>query len=156
MQVANSYLLPQELADLGGPRVRDGDDLDQLRILDLLGLCSREQRLKADAPVGAEPGEGLQGDDGAAPHVGPLGRADVLLVERGRQVVAQEDGPEDGEGPHVGVEVAGQRLQKLRRLDLRVFDERHGGGRDGGASAGSVAQERGNQRSIGRRKKKSN
>lgn len=137
--MANAYLFPQELADLGGPRVRDGDNLDQLGILDLLGLGGREQRLEVDAPVGAQPGEGLQSGDGAAPHVGPLGRADVLLVERGRQVVAQEDGPEDGEGPHVGVEVAGQRLQKLRRLDLRVFDERHGGGRDGGASAGTGA-----------------
>ena len=39
------------------------------------------------------------------------------------------------------MEVTGQRLQKLRRLDLRVFDERHDGGREGGASAETVARE---------------
>lgn len=125
-----AYILPQQLADVGGPRVRDGDDLYQLRILDLLGLGGREQRLDVYAPVGAQPGERLQGDDGPAPDIGPLGGADVLLVERGREIVAQEDGPEDGEGPDVGVEVEREGLEELRVVDLGVVDERHGGGRE--------------------------
>ena len=129
-QVAKSYLLSEQLADLSRPRVGDGDDLDQLRILHVLRLRGREERLEADAPVGAQPHERLQGDDGAAPDVRPLRRANVLLVEGGRQVVAQEDGPEYGEWPDVGVEVPREGLEELRGLDLGVLDERHDGGRD--------------------------
>ena len=79
--------------------------------------------------MGAQPDQGLAGDDGADPDKGPLGRIDVFLVELGGQVVAQEDGPDDDEGPDVGVLVQGQRAQQVGALDLRVVDERRHAGR---------------------------
>ena len=59
---------------------------------------------------------------------------DVSLVEVGRQVEAQEDGPDDGEGPYVGVRIPRKRCQELGGLDLRIFDKSsHVGGALSGA-----------------------
>ena len=83
--------------------------------------------------MGAEPDEGLDGDDGAGPDKGPFLAVDVLIVEFLVEVVAEEDGPDDGKGPDIGVEVERQRPQQLGRLDLRVVDERR---HDSGSTAG--------------------
>lgn len=122
------HLVANQLANLGRPGVGDGNDLDQLRILNVLGLGGLEASLKANAPVGAEPCQGLEGDDGTTPEDGPFLCANVLLVEVGRQVEGQEDGPDDGERPDVGVEVKRQRAQQFGLLYLGVVDEgRHRG-----------------------------
>jgi hypothetical protein len=52
---------------------------------------------------------------------------DVLVVELGGQVEAQEDGPDEGKGPDVGVLIQRQRAQQIGALDLRVVDERRHG-----------------------------
>lgn len=123
-----SHLVANQLDNRGGSGVGDGNNLDQLGIVNVLGLGRPELALEVDAPVGAQPEQRLDAEDGAAPHKGPLLGANVLLVEFIGEVVAEEDGPGDGERPHVGVQVEGQRTQQLRLRDLRVVDEgRHGG-----------------------------
>lgn len=103
------YLVAQDGANLGGAGVGRGDDLDELGILEPLGLGGSEDGLEIDAPVGAQPHETLQRDNGGTPDECPLRGRDVLVVEFGGVVVTGEDGPYYGERPDVGVEVDGQR-----------------------------------------------
>lgn len=120
-----TYLVPQQLADFAGAGVRNGNNLDQLSVLNILvlDLGRRESRIQTDAPVRAQPNKRLEGDDGPAPDKGPFGGANVLFVEIRGQIVPQEDGPKNGKRPNVGVEVEGQRTKQLRMLDLRIVHE---------------------------------
>lgn len=80
----------------------------------------------------AEPSEGLESDDSADPDNCPFLGANVLSVELGAQVKGEEDGPDNGKGPNVGVKVERQRAQQLGALNLRVVDEGRHDGRLGG------------------------
>jgi hypothetical protein len=122
-----THVIAHKLANVGGPGVRGGVDLDQHGILDGAGLLGREGGVEVDAPVGAQPNQRLDGDDGADPDKGPFGRLDVLVVELSGEVEAQEDGPYYGEGPDVEVLEQGQRPEQVGALDLRVVDERRHG-----------------------------
>ena len=97
------YLVADQLADLARASVGNGENLDQLGILNTGSLGSLESGLEVDAPVGAQPDEGLGGNDGTAKDKSPFLSADVFVVELGGQVVPQEDGPNDGKRPDVGV-----------------------------------------------------
>jgi hypothetical protein len=48
----------------------------------------------------------------------------MFFVQVGSQVVSQEDGPDDGKRPDVGVEMECKRPQQIGRLDLSIVDER--------------------------------
>lgn len=81
-----------------------------------------------DTPVGAQPDERLDGDDGTAPHDGPFLGSNVLVVEVLVGIKIEEDGPDDGKGPDVCVIPRGKRAQQLGGLDLGIVHEgRHGG-----------------------------
>lgn len=126
-EAMDAYLVTEQLANFGRAGVGNGNNLDLLSILDVLDLLRLEDGLEGNAPVRAEPEKGLDGDDGANPDKSPFRRADVLLVELRAEKVTNEDGPDDGKGPDVGMEVQRQRAQQLRLLDLRVVDERRHG-----------------------------
>lgn len=86
--------------------------------------------LDGDAPVCAQPDDGLKSDDSAGPYDGPFLGAEVVLVEARGEIVADKDGPDDGKRPNIGVEVCWEWREKLGRLDLRVVNEWcHGVGR---------------------------
>lgn len=53
--------------------------------------------------MGAQPDQTLRGDYRSAPNEGPFLPANVLIVEILREIVSQEDGPDDDERPHVGM-----------------------------------------------------
>ena len=92
-----------DLANLGHAGICNRYDLDQLGLVDGFGLGRGKGSLQIDAPVGAEPDQALDGDDGAAPNEGPFRRLDVLFVTRGREVDGEEGGPHDQERPDVRV-----------------------------------------------------
>lgn len=54
--------------------------------------------------MGTQPDQTLRGDYCSAPNEGPFLAANVLVVEILRQIVSQEDGPDDDERPHVGMQ----------------------------------------------------
>lgn len=119
-----THIVADEFADLGGTGIGGRNDLDELGLVDILGLGGGEGGLEVDAPVGAQPDKGLECEDGAGPDEGPLRRLEILVVELWGQVVAQEDGPEDRKGPDVGMEAQRQWFEKFGVLDLRVIHER--------------------------------
>lgn len=126
-----AYPLAFNLANVGRAGIRDGNDLDQLGLLNGGCLVGSENGPQVDAPVGSQPDQALNSDDGAHPYKRPFFAADVLVVSLGREVDGQKGGPHDRKGPDVGMEEEGPRGQKLRRLDLRIFHEprwrrRHG------------------------------
>ena len=127
-----TYIVTLDLADIGDAGVGGGDDLDELRILNRVRPLRGELSPEVDAPVGAEPHQALNRDDGSDPDEGPFLGADVLLVQLRAHVVAQEDGPDDRKRPYIGVPLQGQRRVQLGRLDLGVVDERRHGGGGGG------------------------
>lgn len=104
-----THLVAHKLADFARPGVSDGQDLYQLRFLDILDAISRKARGDIDAPVGAQPDERLNGNDGAAPDKGPFLRTDVLLIQFVAEIVAEEDGPGDGKRPDISVQIRRQR-----------------------------------------------
>lgn len=126
-QAEGTYLVAHKGADIGSASICDGKDLDELGVVDGAGLLGREGGLEVDAPVGAQPDEGLEGDDCADPDEGPLLGLDVFVVELSTEIEAQEDGPYYHEGPDVGVAIERQWPPEVGRLDLRVVDERRHG-----------------------------
>lgn len=122
-----TYLFALDIADLSRAGIGDGDHFDQFGIIDALGLGGSEGCLQVHTPVGAEPHQALQRDDGAAPHEGPFLRGDVLLVQLGRQVIARKDGPEGDERPDVEMKIPGERRKELGALDLAIVDKRSHG-----------------------------
>lgn len=50
-----TYAIPLNLANVGGTRVGDGNQLDQVCFLDRGGLRRREDGSQADIPVRAKP-----------------------------------------------------------------------------------------------------
>ena len=77
----------------------------------------------------AQPEQTLDSDDEACPHHRPFLRTDIFLVQRRGEIIVEEDGPDDGKRPDVGVEIDRERFQQLGVLDLIIVDQRrHGGG----------------------------
>lgn len=118
-----AYLVAQNLADLGGSSVGDGNNLDQFGILDLVDLGRLEASLDVDAPVGAEPEESLNREDGAREDEGPLLTTNVGVVEFLIEIVTEEDRPDDRKGPEVGMQIEGTRAQKFSFLYLPAVDQ---------------------------------
>ncbi len=73
--------------------------------------------------MSAQPDQRLNRDDGADPDKSPFGSADVFLVEFGSEKISEENRPDNSEGPDVCAEVKGQRVEQLRVLNLRIFDQ---------------------------------
>ena len=137
-----AYLFAFELADLGGTGVGSGDDLDEVGLGDGAGLGRGEDGLDLNVPVGAEPGQALDGDDGADPDKGPFGGANVLFVVFGAEVDKEEDGPGDDKRPDIGVVVDEQRREQLGALDLAVVDQgSHDGRRQRTAAMGAQREQ---------------
>ena len=73
--------------------------------------------------MSAQPNQRLNRDDRANPDKSPFGGADVFLVEFGREEISKENGPNNGKGPDVCAELERKRIQQLRVLNLRTFDQ---------------------------------
>lgn len=124
LETANeTHLISHQLADFARAGVSDRKNFDQQGILDIFGLACGESRIESHAPVRAEPDKRLDRDDGSAPHKRPFRAANVLLVEILGEIVSKKDGPDNGKGPDVGVEVEWQRTKQFRMLNLRIVHE---------------------------------
>ncbi len=55
--------------------------------------------------MGAQPEQTLRRYDCSTPNKGPFLAPDVFCIQILREIVSKEDGPDDGEGPNVSVEV---------------------------------------------------
>ena len=69
----------------------------------------------------AKPYESLSRDNGSTPDKGPLLSTNVLVVPVRREITAQEDRPDDHEGPYVSM----QPQWHYGRFKL-VFEDRYG------------------------------
>ncbi len=111
----NTHIIPQDLADIWGARVGSRDDFDQFGFRDLLRRDGREEGLQVDIPMGTEPYESLDRDDGPAPNKGPFLGSNVLLVQILGEIEAKEDGPDDGKRPYVRVQPEGDYCARQNR-----------------------------------------
>lgn len=102
-RIKETYIVAVNLANVGDASICDGDDFDELGVLDRLRLLGRKAGPQVHAPVGAEPQQALDGDDASAPDKGPLLSSNVLLVQIRRKVVSKEDGPYYDERPDICV-----------------------------------------------------
>lgn len=83
-----TYIVSHQLADLGRTSILNRQDLDEVGLRNALGFDGGKKSLEVDAPVGAEPEQTLDSDDGSTPHKSPLGRLDMLFVQIRGQVVS--------------------------------------------------------------------
>lgn len=100
-----TYIISDDLTDLGRSGICNWQDLDQLGVLHSLGGGRREQRFQVDVPVGAEPNQTLYSDYCAAPDKGPFLASNMLIVQLLGKVVSEEDGPNDHKRPDISVQV---------------------------------------------------
>lgn len=126
-----THPLTLNLADVGGAGIRNGYDLDQLGFADRRYFVGSEGGPQVDTPVGSQPEQALDGDDGSHPHKGPFFTTDIPIVALSRQIDGQKGWPGDCEGPYVGMKEERFRGQELCRLDLRIvhkprYRRRHG------------------------------
>jgi hypothetical protein len=98
-----SYIVSIDFADCRRSSIRNWEDLDQIRVLDCLGLGSGEKRLQINIPICTEPDQALYRDYAPNPNKGPLGASNMLIVELGSIEVSKKDGPNAGERPNVGM-----------------------------------------------------
>lgn len=99
------YLVANKLANFSRTGIGNGEHLNELGILNSVDLGSSETGIKVNTPVSAEPYEGLAGNNDATPNKSPFLGANVFVVEVLTQIVTEEDGPCNGKGPDVGMEV---------------------------------------------------
>ena len=96
-------LRPLNRADLRTPRILHRYHLNQPSFSYTFRLRRGEQGADVDVPEGSEPDQGLEGEDGAGEDEGPFLAVDVAVVAGLVEVDGEEEGPDDDEGPDVGV-----------------------------------------------------
>jgi hypothetical protein len=100
-----TYGIPINLANLSRPSICNGKNLDQLGILDFRCRSRGEERLQVHVPVGAQPDQTLRRDDRSTPNERPFLTTNMLAIQIFRDVVSEEDGPDDRKRPDIGMEV---------------------------------------------------
>jgi len=107
--------------DFSNSGIGDWNNFNQTSGINGLGPDSGEKRFDINVPLGHQPQEGLERDDGPRPNEGPLLALDVGIIALLGQVEGEKDRPNDQKWQNIGMELCRKRIVQGRMLNLGVI-----------------------------------